>query len=513
MLLFSFWHLILIPLYPVLSLYSANLFQVIAAEIYLPLIFMGVVAILFFLAFWILIKNKYAAALFTSYFIFLSFAFGQLHRFLLNYLKLDNLLKLSIFYAVFLTTLFFLFRSLKKHKNKLIFLNKLVTVFSLLLISWPLFQITVYQFSILGANLKAGQGIEIQKFTQSSQKPDIYYLIFDRYASLGSLSKYFNYDNRKFYQYLEDRGFMILNNSWANYTSSAHSLASSLNMDYLDKLQIDEDRESRDWNPIYSLIQSHQVAKILKNNGYKYFHVGSWWWPTSKNKLADKNYNLSFVSEFSSLLISNTVFYPIIEKFSLPYLDYRYTQYRRTLFQISEIKKLAREKSPKFVFSHLIIPHEPYVFKPNGDFLKENEERKLDYRSKYLGQLNFINSQLEIALDEIFAASQGQAIIILQADEGPYPELFESQKDQFDWTQASTGEIEEKMSIFNAVYLPRQRRGLSQKPLDQFKDNESPVNTFRLIFNTYFGTNYEILPDKYRMSNMSYPYNYYNYEK
>lgn len=513
MLFFPLWHLVLIPLYPVLQLYSANLFQVIASEIYLPLIFMLAVAFIFFLTMKIITGNKYAAALFTSYFIFLTFAFGQLYRFLLNFLKLDSWLKLTIFYALFLFILFLLFRSIRKNKNKLLMLNKLFTVFGLLLISLPMITIALYHFSIFRTKNKAEHSTEIQNFPKLGEKPDIYYLIFDRYASYDSLSKYFNYDNSKFYRYLNEKGFIILNNSWANYTSSAHSLASSLNMDYLDNLQIQEIKDSRDWNPIYNLVQNHRVGQILKKNNYKYYHVGSWWWPTSKNKLADKNLNLSLVSEFSNLLISNTVFYPLIEQFHLPYLDNRYTQYRRILNQFKEIKKVAADKNPKFVFSHLIIPHEPYVFKTNGDFLTAEDEKKMDYRSKYRGQLNFLNSQLINLVESILTSSKGKAIIILQADEGPYPEKYEAGKDQFDWTKAFPDEIEEKMSILNAIYLPRLDRGEPDNNYGQFKDNESPVNTFRLIFNEYFDTNYNILPDYYRMSNMSYPYSYLIYEK
>ena len=44
-----------------------------------------------------------------------------------------------------------------------------------------------------------------------------------------------------------------------------------------------------------------------------------------------------------------------------------------------------------------------------------------------------------------------------------------------------------KFLILNAYYLP----GHS----DIAYPTISPVNTFRLIFNTYFGTDYELLPD------------------
>ncbi|MBA7665398.1 hypothetical protein ES703_73468 [subsurface metagenome] len=56
-----------------------------------------------------------------------------------------------------------------------------------------------------------------------------------------------------------------------------------------------------------------------------------------------------------------------------------------------------------------------------------------------------------------------------------------------------------KLNILNALYLP----GFTDSELVEFG---SPVNTFRVIFNHYFNTNYEILPDKYYfMESMAYP--------
>jgi hypothetical protein len=47
----------------------------------------------------------------------------------------------------------------------------------------------------------------------------------------------------------------------------------------------------------------------------------------------------------------------------------------------------------------------------------------------------------------------------------------------------------EGMRILNAYYLPL-------KDCDLVYDSITPVNTFRVIFNCYFGTNYKLLEDK-----------------
>jgi hypothetical protein len=58
-----------------------------------------------------------------------------------------------------------------------------------------------------------------------------------------------------------------------------------------------------------------------------------------------------------------------------------------------------------------------------------------------------------------------------------------------DWTKVPRAELREKMRILNALYLP----GQDPAPLHQ---SMTPVNTFRIIFNRYFGTNLPLLPDR-----------------
>ena len=57
----------------------------------------------------------------------------------------------------------------------------------------------------------------------------------------------------------------------------------------------------------------------------------------------------------------------------------------------------------------------------------------------------------------------------------------------------------ERLSIFNAYYLPG---GGNEKLYPEI----SPVNTFRIVFNHYFDTNFEILKDESYYSLIKRPY-------
>ncbi len=43
---------------------------------------------------------------------------------------------------------------------------------------------------------------------KTGDKPDIYYLIFDRYSGAPALKEYLDFDNSDFTDYLKNRGFL-----------------------------------------------------------------------------------------------------------------------------------------------------------------------------------------------------------------------------------------------------------------------------------------------------------------
>jgi hypothetical protein len=104
-----------------------------------------------------------------------------------------------------------------------------------------------------------------------------------------------------------------------------------------------------------------------------------------------------------------------------------------------------------------------------------------DYVQGYREQLLFINTKVTAAVDAILSRSDRPVIIVLQGDHGPGSML--------DWQGAERSNLEERFSILNAYYLPGDRE-------ERLYDQISPVNTFRLIFNFYLGTEYARLEDK-----------------
>ena len=152
----------------------------------------------------------------------------------------------------------------------------------------------------------------------------------------------------------------------------------------------------------------------------------------------------------------------------------------RILYTLDQLGQLPAHPGPKFVFAHLVIPHPPYVFGPNGEFRDYDQENLIAYRD----QVTFLNRQLIPLLETMIIESETPPIIILQADHGGV-EL----------------PPQNRMNILNAYYLPENGN-------TDLYNQISPVNTFRVIFNRYFNGQYEILDDVSLFSVYKTPFEY-----
>jgi len=319
----------------------------------------------------------------------------------------------------------------------------------------------------------------------STVKPDIYYVIFDRYGDAGTMREY-GLDNTPFYDYLQNQGFYVAPQSHSNYVKTVLSLASSLNMSYLAPVISAQGPDSENWWPVYDWIQNATVIRFLRAHGYKYNLAGSWYWPTLVHRNADRNFNYyTTVPRAAMRLLDTALMDPVRMLAPTALLDSRRQQWERVRRQIDDVIATASDPAPTFTFVHILVPHPPYVFDKDGAYLSEAEENRRPERLNYVNQVLGANAMARRLIEGIRARTSAPPVIILQGDEGPYPAGTTGTR--YEWREANAQQLREKSAILNAYYLP----GHS----DDLYPTMTPVNTFRVVLNAYLGTQLPLLED------------------
>ena len=157
----------------------------------------------------------------------------------------------------------------------------------------------------------------------------------------------------------------------------------------------------------------------------------------------------------------------------------------KIICSFDELDKMSEnDVMPKFVFTHIMAPHSPFVFGPTGEdpaSLISNIGDISAYRDNlYTDQMQFVNYKLENIITELLD-TDNPPIIIIQSDHGKRTKIVDDDP---------TVRNIKLLNNFRAYYIPNGDRNLEL-------ENSSPVNTFRVLFNTYFDDNYEILEDKF----------------
>ena len=161
-------------------------------------------------------------------------------------------------------------------------------------------------------------------------------------------------------------------------------------------------------------------------------------------------------------------------------LHWDYGQCQRVPWQIEQIKNAAVGPGPTFVFGHFLLPHDPFVFDDEGNVCRLTSSA-IAGRAKVMWSRSATNKVIRDLVTTLQGRNGRRPIIIIQGDEGPFPEtgigLTRS------WREADNDELQIKMGIMNAYYFP-------DEDYAQLYQDITPVNSFRVILSKYFGLNF-----------------------
>jgi len=370
------------------------------------------------------------------------------------------------------------------------------------------------------------QAVNIAKpaATSDRTKPDIYYILFDRYTNADALQKNFNYDNSDLIKFLGDEGFVTRNGAYSNYPFTTPSVSSTMSMKYLNEFKsFNGDSNWESLFPYRTILNDPPIAQILKQNGYTYNQVSSWWDFTRLRVKADNNYAKSFrlnvlsahfyLSDLQRDILHKSILSPWLKKgVGRNILKYDLDRNPRENFdaQVSSLKSIASradKSQPNFTFAHILAPHPPYVFNRDGSspsYDNEANDNGVPEKTKYTNELTYVNKRMKDLITHIRSSSPN-AVVFVQADEGPYPAQFRGKMTPahyYDPADLSLDDMRQKFGILASYYMP----DASQEDINEIN---ASVNVFPFILNRYLGYDLPLLPDcQFSMGNK---YNVYSY--
>jgi hypothetical protein len=319
---------------------------------------------------------------------------------------------------------------------------------------------------------------------------DIYLIVLDEYANADVLRDALGYDNRSFVDSLRALGFAVPAVG-SNYAHTLLSLPTLLNAAHMAPLAEELGPASKDPSIPNALLGSNRVARFLKDRGYRYVFMPSFWWlSTAESPTADSVVHVlpgfSLDRELGRTELRRT----LVQASLLDYLhrdaawDARFI--RRTL---EEAARLPAAREPVFAFVHVLSPHSPFVFDPQCALPPRRSQARKKLQ-QYVGQLPCLNRMVLATVAHLIRDSDVPPIILLQGDHGSATRGFTQARAVDDLTPLAAWE---RLGAFGAYYLPG---GGAQA----FGDSVTVVNVMGNVLRYYFGAALPREPDERYLS-------------
>jgi hypothetical protein len=473
---------LLIGLFPVLSLYQRNIQDILPSLIVHPILLVIAITIAGSLALRFITKDNIKIGVILSLAWIFFFFYVPLIDLAAGYNEsvrnLDSIL-LPIWAGLFLTLTWFIFKANQPLSSGLNFLVVVGTV----VVAIQLFGVLSYTVQARETDFNKYLVDDEYKTLQDNddaQLPDIYYILLDGYPRSDTLEEYFDFDNSVFDGFLESRNFSVADDSYTNYSQTALAIPAILNMSYIKDLP---EKGGIPLTELMELYHNNKILNYLKPAGYKWIHNTNYY-RAGDNPNADLNIRCDASNEFLKELVGTTILEPF---------DIISDQQRQDLRTDGLCVIDAFDSSlpgPTFTFSHIISPHPPYVYGPDGEDVSEvnlglNSATRWLAKGPFIDQLQYLNKRLIEKVQAILDKSSN-SIIIIQSDHG----TLSSATEAVNLADIRPVVLKERHRNYLAIYLP-----VSCNP-DNLTSTITGVNTFRMIFNNCFDADYEELVDK-----------------
>jgi hypothetical protein len=475
------YFLLLFPLFIVL--HTENLFHHLIDYhfVWKDILFLFLVPWLAFIFFYFLVRRSWMnASVCTALFLFFFYFTGVVKP------VLNRLHTVFAHYNVLLTCIFLilagavlLLRKKKIHRKTIVFLNLLFIVLNAI----EFIQLITDKKSSTDLGDHSKQISNMYTPCIGCVKPDIYYILFDGYSSSKSLLENFNFRNEQLDSFLIQNRFYIPVNSKSNYNLTPFSISSCFNMNYLSGIDTLKDYYQTDFMPGINSVYRNELFPILQKEKYRILNLSIFNVKDYPAKVPPFDmWDLTYLYQRHNLFqtLHNDIGWNFHWGFAGDpgsYSANRDHHFEATLDEFSRSVKQHHE-APTFTYAHFFIPHGPFTYDSSGHKKKvQFYLSATESKTAYVEQVKFCNRVIQKIIKEIMdnKDTARPVVIILQGDHG-----FRF----YDRTKK-----EKEFPNLSAFYF-------SNGDYSQLYDSISNVNTFRVVFNTFFKQKYPLLKDR-----------------
>ncbi len=467
-------------IHPILAVYAHNVEQLHLNQLWLPLLASLPIAGLFYAAWYLIFRNSFKACISTALLLVIFWNYDLFFSFFKGFIEMGNRHFLPAILIGYLLVVFAI--SKKAGNDTLKNVRTIIVIPIVLLVIFNIFVITRAEFSKLKP---ATVRVQITELPEVLENPDMYILVFDEFASLPTMEDIWGYDNSYFAEELESMGFFFARESKTRYDYTHMAIPGILELEYLEPdITRRESLVRYNHNRVFQHLHQldYQIYFLDGWGGFEYtFHIPVADFVCIYNTYYEPLYT---IDEFTYLVFSRSMLTFLTDKLIHDNANLYFQGHHFFLDYIRNFPKRTNEsEQPLFLWGHIMAPHLPFVFDRYGNF-NENPTNHWEYRSLsaetlrelYLEQYIFITDQIIDIVSTILKTSDREPVIAMFSDHGPRLE------------SAGVAEKEHHHRVLNAVYFP----GGDYSAL---YDSIAPVNTMRVLFNTFYGTSYDMLDD------------------
>ena len=441
----------------------------------------------------LLLRRADSSAVFSFYFLSVFFLFGAFHDFLKSVIRNNFFVSytflLPLIFAV--TAIFFVYlrKQKKMSPGSMRYFYYLVGIFVVLELGGLIKNIIANRSSDNNLGSKT-EKVNLTTTCVNQKKPDIFFVVLDGYTSSKCLKEEFGYDNGEMDSLLGANHFFTSTKSRSNYNITPFSLSSTMNLNYLRNGLEKKVASQRVFLQAMETFKDNQLVKFLRTEGYDIKNYGCFDLAGAPTETIPYFNDVRYSQIDNQTLFSRikrdigwnfAIKNPFTGAFRVPE-SYKkskaYHLYRNRYNLRGLLNELGlNSNAPRFVYVHLILPHEPFFFNSDGREVSDTAIlfNRMNFKEGYLGQLKYCNTLLRKIIQRVPTSLGNKRIVIIEGDHG-------------------YRNYDAKVPI-NKIFMNLNTYYFSDGDYSQLYDGISPVNSFRVVLNKYFCQSLPMLRD------------------